>query len=863
MERSNQRSNGTMQVLSTKKSLVVAFLCGIFVALVSIETYRRTMNWNQDSVENELNEMSMQHLRQPIVNQHLPKKGHEETVAGKSEDKHSQFIENLMIPVEKILEAQKDHAIVTTNPSVPKLFKDLLLKYAKIDETLTTSMPATSAVEKLEKEVGWDPKTSTFINPAALQSLVKQGLSASSISVADKNSFQERPLHDMVDIVVPSIRDLDFLEDWKPFIEKFHIIIIQDGDPSKLLKIPAWADYELYNRLDIDRALGDKSWIISSKDASIRNFGFLVSDKDFVYTLDDDCLPATKPGVNNAGEKVNAIVEHMTNLLTPATPHFFNTVYDPYRPGVDFVRGYPYSLRSGVPTAISHGLWMNTYDYDAPTQLLKVSERNTNYADITQTIPKGVLYPMCSMNVAFNKKLIGPAFMQGLMGEGQPWARYDDMFAGWASKVVADHLDIGVKSGAPYIHHNKASNPFTNLKKEYMGLFWQDEIIQFMSHVKLSETSNTAAKAYIELAEKIESGLGHLNAYFPRLAKAMKLWIEVWEARFGGNHGEYDCYDPAQYKVNAVEISCLPSILPLASRSSMAPRNPDETCAVFTIAHNEGTLLPIWLRYYIKAVGAEHLWVLDHNSNDGSTEADKIPSGVHVRKLYGEAAWMPHYFLNRQVELHQQRLFRAGYKCVLFTEIDEIVVPDPAVYPGGLREYFKTYLNPESEIGKKPAISVYGHHIAHDSKAEAAIDLTKPILQQRKYWYQDPLFSKPLLSKVPLRYIVGHHAAQARNYGVFDGAKAEHNLVMFHLHSFDNKQCVDRERAKYDGAVSHGKKDEDKLGMNIFAHKTFEEIIVQSHVCGLTMLSNEGKQMKTPTGALVEKIPERYSVVDI
>jgi reversibly glycosylated polypeptide/UDP-arabinopyranose mutase len=91
----------------------------------------------------------------------------------------------------------------------------------------------------------------------------------------------------MVDIVVPSIRDLDFLEDWKPFVEPFHIIIIQDGDPAKKLKIPDWADYELYNRHDIEKALGDKAWIISSKDASIRNFGFLVSDKDFIYTLDD------------------------------------------------------------------------------------------------------------------------------------------------------------------------------------------------------------------------------------------------------------------------------------------------------------------------------------------------------------------------------------------------------------------------------------------------------------------------------------------------------------------------------------------------------------------------------------------------
>jgi reversibly glycosylated polypeptide/UDP-arabinopyranose mutase len=152
------------------------------------------------------------------------------------------------------------------------------------------------------------------------------------------------------------------------------LIIIQDGDPEKQLKIPNWADYELYNRNQINQALGENAWIISSKDASIRNFGFLVSDKEFIYTLDDDCLPATNPynAMTGESQRVNAVEEHLRNLLTNSTPHFFNTVYDPYRTGVDFVRGYPYSMREGVPTAISHGLWMNAYDYDAPTQLLKV-----------------------------------------------------------------------------------------------------------------------------------------------------------------------------------------------------------------------------------------------------------------------------------------------------------------------------------------------------------------------------------------------------------------------------------------------------------------------------------------------------------
>ena len=48
---------------------------------------------------------------------------------------------------------------------------------------------------------------------------------------------------------------------------------------------------------------------------------------------------------------------------------------------------------------------------------------------------QGSLYPMCGMNLAFSRELIGPAMYFGLMGDGQPLGRYDDMWAGWCSKA--------------------------------------------------------------------------------------------------------------------------------------------------------------------------------------------------------------------------------------------------------------------------------------------------------------------------------------------------------------------------------------------------------------------------------------------
>lgn len=83
-----------------------------------------------------------------------------------------------------------------------------------------------------------------------------------------------------------------------------------------------------------------------------------------IYTIDDDCFVAKNP----SGHDINVLEQHIKNMLSPSTPFFFNTLYDPYREGADFVRGYPFSLREGVTTAISHGLWMNIPDYDAPTQ---------------------------------------------------------------------------------------------------------------------------------------------------------------------------------------------------------------------------------------------------------------------------------------------------------------------------------------------------------------------------------------------------------------------------------------------------------------------------------------------------------------
>ncbi len=70
-------------------------------------------------------------------------------------------------------------------------------------------------------------------------------------------------------------------------------------------------------------------------------------------------------------------------------------------------------------------------------------------------------------------------------------------------QVICDHLGLGVKTGKPYIWHSKASNPFVNLKKEFHGIFWQEDIIPFFEDVQLPATATSVADCYRHLAKEV------------------------------------------------------------------------------------------------------------------------------------------------------------------------------------------------------------------------------------------------------------------------------------------------------------------------------------------------------------------------
>lgn len=307
-------------------------------------------------------------------------------------------------------------------------------------------------------------------------------------------------------IVLPTIREESFnkwVKQWdEKLLGKADVIVVEDN-PEKSFGVPD--GYKHYSWKEIDESLGEKSWIIPRRTDCVRSYGFYKAYKagyKYIISLDDDCYP----------DEPDLVDTHVSTLKS-ATPRWVNSVT-----GVK-VRGIPYQNLGSREIVISHGLWRGVPDLDAPTQLVTPTPE-VNAVEWAP-VPVGQYYPMCGMNVAFKKEVI-PAMYFLLMGGDYEYDRLGDIWSGVMTKKIADHLGVSVYSGVPYINHSRASNVYTNLKKEAPGFEINEEFWQKVDSVRLTKT--TWKDCYIELAEKLPLN----DTYFKKLRLAMKTWAELF-----------------------------------------------------------------------------------------------------------------------------------------------------------------------------------------------------------------------------------------------------------------------------------------------------------------------------------------------
>jgi hypothetical protein len=340
-----------------------------------------------------------------------------------------------------------------------------------------------------------------------------------------------------VALVVPTIREnsmKEFVERWNKIslFDRVELIVIEDN-PKKTFEIPV--DSYHYSWEDIDNELGDKSWIIPRRSDTVRSFGYLKAYQksyDYILTLDDDCYPPTEEDgiVYLAGE--DFVDEHVKYLETRS--RWYNTL-DMVKP-----RGIPY-LNKGTwkRNIINHGLWTNILDYDAPTQLVNPEKEVFSFDN--RIVPYGLFFPMCGMNVAWKREATVLMYHL-LMGNrvfhfngkvdassvGKlPFDRFGDIWCGLFAKKICDKLGYTISTGMPYIRHERASNPLTNLKKEAPGLEVNEKFWEYVDFADLGQGDLT--HAYHKMGEHIANfdDFPDYKGYFAELGKAMKIWSEL------------------------------------------------------------------------------------------------------------------------------------------------------------------------------------------------------------------------------------------------------------------------------------------------------------------------------------------------
>jgi hypothetical protein len=231
-------------------------------------------------------------------------------------------------------------------------------------------------------------------------------------------------------------------------------------------------------------------------------------------------------------------------------------------------------------------------------------------------------------------------------------------------------------------------------------------------------------------------------------------------------------------------------------------------CAVFTICKNEDYFLPKWIKHYKKYFDNSDIYILDHQSNDGST----LNLDVNVILVENELAFDHNWLLN-VVESFQRNLLE-NYESVLFAEADELLycLNQP------LNEMIDDFLlDDESKY-----VTAHGFEIKHQEH-EPIINSDDEIIKNRNYWFSSRLYTKTLLSKIPLNWVWGFHYPiydKSRMYEPGNGFERHHinqktnedyNLYLIHLHRcdfdlmFKRHEIRSKWNQKYDGGGNHNR----------------------------------------------------------
>lgn len=254
-------------------------------------------------------------------------------------------------------------------------------------------------------------------------------------------------------IVVPTIRLKEsmpnFIDKWQELFDKHHITLITvvDGDKPYIL----YNGNKIYPPKHIVKLVGNYT-------AAVCNYGYWYLSKlkwiKYVIQLNDDVIPVGDPIQNHIDQLNRRVpISWMSNTLNA------------------YMRGFPYEIRNEAPVMLSHGNWLGMPDLDAPTQLNWDGRKVEFYKGV---IPKGALFPMSGMNVAFRIEAL-PYMFFAPVGDYKGAERFDDIWCGIEMKKEFDKLGWACVTGYSEVFHDRASNVYKSLEREAIGIKKNEE----------------------------------------------------------------------------------------------------------------------------------------------------------------------------------------------------------------------------------------------------------------------------------------------------------------------------------------------------------------------------------------------------
>jgi Glycosyl transferase family 2 len=191
--------------------------------------------------------------------------------------------------------------------------------------------------------------------------------------------------------------------------------------------------------------------------------------------------------------------------------------------------------------------------------------------------------------------------------------------------------------------------------------------------------------------------------------------------------------------------------------------------AAVTMVYNEPDYIDLWCRHYGAQLGPEHCYVIDHGSDDGTTDNLRPVNVIRIPRSPKDndarARWISDFCAG----------LLAGYDAVIHIDVDEVLVADPR-HRRNLRDC--------ASMMTSPVMHAIGLEVCHLPESEPAIEIARPISLQRDWTWFNSGLCKPVMIRKPFDWAPGFHSVAAPV--AFD------HLYLFHLRYFDLERGLRR-----------------------------------------------------------------------